>query len=159
MKYLVFQKSTQLASSVLGTAYVGYNPLAELKKCSSSEFELYTIEEEAPSGTFFVRISGTIAYFTNGKHYGLEKVDIENSFLTIFEPDDNFNTLNTGYCIDLTPDVFKDNVKDTSFLILSTEKGPKVWTKAIFENEVLDFGVITCGSKLMGESPCESETL
>ena len=144
-KFVVFDINTCLQKSILGVASICLNPLQILRAANHTNFALYTIEAEAPLGAFNAKIVDNSKIFLgNNQCYGVSQIDISEFHFLTFSPDSLYAQFQSGYVHerrieDLTKDKLGD-CQNNDFLVISSESGPKDWTRCCIDGSELDYG-------------------
>lgn len=137
MKYVICYNIVDLSSRTICDVLITEKPISALSDLNQSHYRIYLAEHEAPEGEFKAVLSESKIKLENGSTFGCRQIDLSEYNPILFEPDDDYDTLHTGFALAL--DIFNvPNTKDNATLLFSTEKGPSTWTKCIFEDEVLE---------------------
>jgi hypothetical protein len=141
MKLISVDYFTVLKNSIIGVAEITPNPFEVLHKTYHSNFGLYKVENEAPTGRFNAKIKDGKLILADGKTYGIMKFNLGEQHLLSFEPTSTYKSFGDGYVKEVALDKLpSEEVRRGAFFILSNQPGPKDWTLSVYENGKLDFG-------------------
>lgn len=139
MKFIIFDINDNLKNSRIGYATITSNPLNHFRNNSHTNFILLKTTDFETEGSFVSRLAGDTLTLSTGKTGKV--IALQGNFL-LFEPDNYFKTLRTGWIrqIDVTKMEDEDPCSK-SFFILSEKAGPKDWERTSFDADgLLDFG-------------------
>jgi len=141
MKYGIVENVTDLASCTLANVTICKNLHQELKKQDHAYLRIIQIEEEAPEGTFFVKLQEGKLQIANNSFFGYKTIDLSKHLIQ-FEPDSTFEVFGSGYARELSNPLKKACYEgnEKTFLLLSEKEGPSTWTKGVTDYNTFDFG-------------------
>lgn len=133
MKYVICYNIVDLSSRTICDVLITEKPISVLSDLNQKHYRIYLAEHEAPEGQFKAVFSESKMKLENGRTFGCKKIDLSEYNPILFEPDNDFETLHTGFALGL--DLFNiPSTREDAMLLFSTEEGPSTWTRCIFED-------------------------